>query len=72
MPKGKVLDHQRVIGRIFRAAEKAHFPVEQIEFCADGTIIVKPGKPADVPPVVEDDEKKWDKAIHAAHEKRTA
>ena len=45
MPKGKVLHHQRLIGRIFRAAERAHFPVEQIEFCADGTIIVKPGKP---------------------------
>jgi hypothetical protein len=42
MPKGKVLHHQRVIGRIFRAAVAAHFPVEQIEFCADGTIIVKP------------------------------
>jgi hypothetical protein len=45
MPKGKVLHHQRVIGRIFRAAEAAHFPVEQIEFCADGTIIVKPTRP---------------------------
>jgi hypothetical protein len=42
MPKGKVIHHQRVIGRIFRAAEAAKFPVEQIEFCADGTIIVKP------------------------------
>jgi hypothetical protein len=42
MPKGKVLHHQRVIGRILRAAEQAHFPVEQIEFCANGTIIVKP------------------------------
>lgn len=42
MPKGKVIHHQRVIGRIFRAAEAAHFPVEQIEFYGDGTIIVKP------------------------------
>jgi hypothetical protein len=67
MPKGKVLHHQRVIGRIFRAATAAKYPVEEIEFTADGTIIVRPGKPADVPPVVEDDEKKWDKAIHAAH-----
>jgi hypothetical protein len=64
MPKGKVLHHQRVIGRIFRAAEAAHFPVDQIEFCADGTIIVKPTKP--------DKDRRWDKAIHASHEKRTA
>ena len=72
MPKGKVLHHQRVIGRIFRAATAAKYPVEEIEFTADGTIIVRPGKSADVPPVVEDDEKKWDRAIHAAPEKRTA
>ena len=72
MPKGKVIHHQRVIGRIFRAAEAAHFPVEQIEFCADGTIIVKPRNREDAPVVTGDDEQKWDKAIHAAHEKRTA
>lgn len=64
MPKGKVLHHQRVIGRIFRAAKAAHFPVERIEFCADGTIIVKPTKPGK--------DRRWDKAVHAAHEKRTA
>ena len=42
MPKGKVIHHQRVIGRIFRAAEAAEYPVGQIEFCPDGTIIVRP------------------------------
>jgi hypothetical protein len=69
MPKGKVLHHQRVIGRVFRAAMAAKYPVEEIQFTTDGTIIVRPGK-VEVP--AEDDEKKWDKAIHAAHEKRTA
>jgi hypothetical protein len=44
MPKGKVLHHQRVIGRVFRAAKAAKFPVETIEFTADGNIILKPGK----------------------------
>jgi hypothetical protein len=74
MPKGKVLHHQRVIGRIFRAAEAAHFPVEHIEFCADGTIIVKPTRPDKLgdAPETKNDERRWDKAIHAAHEKRTA
>jgi hypothetical protein len=62
MPKGKVLHHQRVIGRILRAAEQAHFPVEQIEFCANGTIIVKPGKsskPDEVSTAVET-KNEWD------------
>jgi len=75
MPKGKVIHHQRVIGRIFRAAEAANFPVETIEFTNDGTIIVRPskaGKPGDAAPVTENLEQGWDKAIHAAHEKRTA
>ena len=40
MPKGKVLHQQRVIRRIFSAAEAAKYPVEQIEFTADGKIIV--------------------------------
>ena len=73
MPKGKVIHHQRVIGRIFRAAEAAHFPVEQIAFCADGTIIVKPRNRGEAPPLTENGEQGWDKAIqNAAHEKRTA
>jgi len=42
MPKGKVLHQQRVIRRIFSAAEAAKYPVEQIEFTADGKIIVRP------------------------------
>ena len=41
MPKGKVLHHQRVIGRIFRAAEAAKFPVDAVEFAPDGTITVR-------------------------------
>ena len=47
MPKGKVLHHQRVIGRVFRAATAAKYPVETIEFTADGNIIVRPVKPHD-------------------------
>jgi hypothetical protein len=42
MPRGKVLHHQRVIGRVFRAATAAKYPVETIEFTADGSIIVRP------------------------------
>jgi len=41
MPKGKVLHHKRVIGRIFRAAEAAKFPVDAVEFAPDGTITVR-------------------------------
>jgi hypothetical protein len=42
MPKGKVLHHQRVMGRVFRAAKAAEYPVETIEFCVDGSIVVRP------------------------------
>jgi hypothetical protein len=42
MPKSKVLHRQRVIGRVFRAATAAKYPVETIEFTADGSIIVRP------------------------------
>jgi hypothetical protein len=42
MPKGKVLLHQRVMGRVFRAAKAADYPVETIEFCVDGSIVVRP------------------------------
>jgi len=42
MPKGKVLHHQRVMGRVFRAAKAAEYPVETIEFCVDGRIVVRP------------------------------
>jgi hypothetical protein len=42
MPKGKVLHHQRVMGRVFRAAKAAEYAVETIEFTVDGNIIVRP------------------------------
>jgi hypothetical protein len=47
MPKGRVLHHQRVISRVFRAAKATEYPVKTIEFTADGNIIVRPGKPED-------------------------
>jgi len=61
MPKGRVLHHQRVIGRVFRAAKATEYPVETIEFTADGNIIVRPIKPHnrdDAAPVNE-----WDEVI---------
>ena len=42
MPKGKVLHQQRVMGRVFRAAKAAEFPVDAIKFCVDGSVIVRP------------------------------
>ena len=53
MPKGKVLHHQRVIGRVFRAATAAKYPVETIEFTVDGSIIVRPRNQDDAAPVRE-------------------
>ena len=60
MPKGKVLHHQRVIGRVFRAATAAKYPVEEIEFTADGNIIVRPVKHHDRDDVVPVTKNEWD------------
>jgi hypothetical protein len=61
MPKGKVVHHQRVIGRILRAASAAHFPVEQIEFTADGTIIVRPKASGQAAPSeIDPNANEWD------------
>jgi hypothetical protein len=46
MSKKKVIHHQRVIGRIFRAAKIADYPIEQVEFMEDGRIIVRPRAPS--------------------------
>jgi hypothetical protein len=54
--KLEVLHKQRLVARIFRAAEAAEYPVEQIEFTADGTIIVKPRALAKTKPEPND----WD------------
>jgi hypothetical protein len=73
MPKGhKVIHKRHVIGRILKAATDAKYPVECIEFAVDGTIVMRPKLDAGAESVTGNDEKGWDKAIHAAHEKRTA
>jgi hypothetical protein len=45
MPKGRVIHHQRLIGRIFRAAKAADYSIEEVEFMEDGRIIVRPKAP---------------------------
>ena len=42
MPKDhKVIHRRHVISRILKAATDANYPVEQIEFTKDGTVILK-------------------------------
>jgi hypothetical protein len=73
MPKDhKVIHKRHVISRILKAASDAKYPVECIEFAMDGTIVMRPKPDAGAEPVTGNDEQGWDKAIHAAHEKRTA
>jgi hypothetical protein len=77
MPKGKVLHHQRVIGRVFRAAKATEYPVETIEFTADGNIIVRPRNQDDVTgqPAASDisEVNPWDEVLgNAADQKRPA
>ena len=77
MPKGKVLHHQRVIGRVFRAATAAKYPVETIEFTVDGSIIVRPRNQDDVTgqPAASDisEVNPWDEVLgNAADQKRPA
>jgi hypothetical protein len=76
MPTGKVIHHQRLIGRIFRAASAANFAIDEIEFTNDGTIIVKPRPPGVAPakPGPDDAANKnpWDEVLDAQDEKRSA
>jgi len=68
MPKGKVLHHQRVIGRVFRAATAAKYPVETIEFTADGSIVVRPrvAMPSVAKPEPEPEPNDFDDGDHQA------
>ena len=61
MPKSKVLHRQRVIGRVFRAATAAKYPVETIEFTADGNIIVRPVKPHYRDEAADRTKNEWDR-----------
>ena len=58
MSKNQVINPERRVRRILRAAVAAKFPIEQIEFAPDGTIVVKPKAST---PNDESAENEWDR-----------
>jgi len=61
---------ERDVRRAVRAFLKEGLPVQGGRIDRNGNIQIFTGQPEDTAPLIESDEQRWDKAIHAAHEKR--
>jgi hypothetical protein len=74
MARGALVFKERDVRRLIRAFTKEGVPVQGGRVDRDGNIEVFTGEPEDSPsgPMTGNEERGWDKAIHAAHEKRTA